>query len=79
MFEIAFEFNLGGYISPHYKNKAYVVFDEKYLLVGFVANADMKNLPSLLCNRNQARVNEFFLRSEYLQLRSEYYQIKSKP
>jgi hypothetical protein len=58
-FEIAFEFNPGDNIPSPYRTEAYVTYDEEYLLVGFVASADMKNLRSSIRNRDEAWVDDF--------------------
>jgi hypothetical protein len=58
-FEIAFEFNPGDNVPSPYRTEAYVTYDEEYLLVGFVASADMKNLRSSIRNRDEAWVDDF--------------------
>src|SRR6056300_617714 len=58
-FEIAFEFNPGDNVPSPYRTEAYVTYDEEYLLVGFVASADMKTLRSSIRNRDEAWVDDF--------------------
>ena len=58
-FEITFEFNPGDNVPSPYRTEAYVTYDEEYLLVGFVASADMKNLRSSIRNRDEAWVDDF--------------------
>ena len=58
-FEIAFELSPGDNVPSPYKTQAYVTYDEEYLLVAFVANADMKNLRTSIRNRDEAWVDDF--------------------
>ena len=58
-FEIGFEFDPGNNVPSPYKTEAFVTYDSDYLLIGFVASADMKTLRSSIRNRDEAWVDDF--------------------
>lgn len=58
-FEISFEFDPGNNVPSPYKTEAFVTYDSEYLLIGFVASADMETLRSSIRNRDEAWVDDF--------------------
>ena len=58
-FDILFEFDPGNNIPSPYTTRAYVTYDSENLLIGFVAQADMKTLRSSIRNRDEAWMDDF--------------------